>query len=103
MYLANCAITLANYQLTNCHIYTLYSVMFSCKSYHNLFQIVILQIATFVPSKLYCNLLQTVISQIVLLALAMKYGLITKGAAVDLKSVTSIRAHLDRLSLDDVS
>ena len=33
----------------------------------------------------------------------MEYGLIAWGATVDLKSVTSIQAHLDRFPLDDVS
>ena len=33
----------------------------------------------------------------------IEYDLIARKASVDLKSVTLIQAHLDRLSLDDVS
>mgnify|MGYP007088643034 CR=1 FL=1 len=55
--------------------------------------------------KLYHNLLQTVILQTIISFQhwVMKYGFIARGTSVDLKSVTSIQAHLDRLSPDDVS
>ena len=33
----------------------------------------------------------------------IEYGLITRGASLDLKSVTLIQAHLDKLAPDDVS
>ena len=82
-------LNLANYHLAN------YTISKSCKLlsyklYHNVLQIVILQ---------------TIILQIVISfqRWAIEYGLITYRTSVDLKSATSLWAHLDRLSLDDVS
>ena len=57
----------------------------SCKLYHNILQAVILQ---------------TVIS---FQRWAVEYGLIACRTLVDLKSVTLLQAHLNRLSPDDVS
>ena len=69
------------YILANCiHVHILQTVMF--------------------PYKLHHNLLQTIIS---FQRWVVEYGLIARGAAMDLKSITSIRAHLDKLSLDDNS
>ena len=59
--------------------------MFSCKLYHNLLQTIILRIV------------------ISFQCWAVEYDLIAQRAVVDLKSVTSIWAHLDMLSLNDVS
>ena len=52
------------------------------------------------PYKLHHNLLQTIIS---FQRWVVEYGLIARGAAMDLRSITSIQAHLDKLSLDDIS
>ena len=78
--LQNMPCFLANCHLANCHTCILQNVMF--------------------PYKLHHNLLQTIIS---FQRWVVEYGLIARGAAMDLKSITSIRAHLDKLSLDDNS
>lgn len=74
-------------------------------------QTIILQTTlTYVPCKLYLLFLQTIILQISsyncvssFQRWAMKYGLIACVADVDLKSFSSVRAHFDGLSFDEVN
>ena len=84
---------LANYHLVNC------TVLFSCKfSFYKLYMF----------HANYICFLQTIISQTVfvlsfLQCSALSYGLVARGADVDLKDFPSIRAHLNSLTLEDVS
>lgn len=74
-------------------------------------QTIILQTTlTYVPCKLYLLFLQTIILQISsyncvssFQRWAMKYGLIACVADVDLKSFSSVRAHFEGLSFDEVN
>ena len=83
----------------------MYYIPTNCIHTHIL-QTIILQTAnlslancTISEPKLYDNLLQTVI----FLCWVVEYGLIARGAELDLKRITPLWAHLVRLSPDDVS
>ena len=109
--LANCTITscklsylnLSIYHLANCTVFESCKLS-SYKLYHNVLQIVILQTIVSKSCKLSSyKLLFLNLTNYHILCWAMEYGFSARGTSMDLKSVTSLRAHLDRLFLDDVS
>ena len=114
--LANCTITscklsylnLSIYHLANCTVFESCKLssckLSSYKLYHNVLQIVILQTIISKSCKLSsCKLLFLNLTNYHILCWAMEYGFSARGTSMDLKSVTSFQAHLDRLFLDDVS
>ena len=100
LYLENCAMFTCKFPSCKLSCSLVNCTITSCKL--SSFKLLYLHHAncTMFSYKLYHNILETIIS---FQHWAVKYGLITQGVAVDLKSVTSIRAHLDGLSPDDVS